>query len=365
MPAPAQPEPPRIVTSEYTVPSNIASMAMAPAQNPPGMVVSEYTIPTSIPEQLSPDARWRSDWFKLGPHPEMGCVRHEQLLQFFGHVPDAFKGVLFELTGDWVTQDRFRELLAGFGPFEELVANICTIFSQRWFYNFMRAEEAARWLSNESPGSFLVRFADPSSLSAFMVCYVKVMPTGAVGVVQERVVSNFPAPGFVYESPTGAVACSSLFQVLDTIHSHTPLVLFQNPLADEIWFHGGISADEATELLRTRPAGTFLVRFSTQQFSYTISQIVEDQQFISVTHTRLLQTPDGWYRDASTGKSWPTLENFLHLAGLNIPLVNRIPMIRKLGAQLSLPQPFDGGGGGGGDGGAAVPPPTLGPVFVE
>ena len=334
-------------------------------------MVSEYTIPDEIPQEMPEERRWETDWAMLGPSPDNGCVHVQQLLMQMGDVPDAFKGIFFELVGEFVTRDRFLELIMGFGPLPSVSENLMTLFSQRWFFNFMVHQEADRWLKYEAPGSFLVRFWDPTTLSRFAVCYVVPIGGGATRVVQERVVSNFPQPGFVYESPGGPILCANLFEVLDVINRTTPLNLFANPLVEEIWFHGGVSADEATELLRTRPAGTFLVRFSTQQHSYTISQIVEDQQFISVTHTRLTQTPEGWFRDTNTGKQWPTLENFLQLANLTSPLVNRVPMIRKLGAQMSviLAGPPESMAPPGSNmmsmGMPPYPPPSTGPVFVE
>src|SRR5690606_22932898 len=90
------------VSSEYTLPTNVMSSPM-----PQQTVNQEYAIPSTVPEQLPAERQWELDWKMLGPTPDLSQVRHEQLLAAFGPVPDAFKGILFELSGDWISRDRF------------------------------------------------------------------------------------------------------------------------------------------------------------------------------------------------------------------------------------------------------------------
>ena len=62
----------------------------------------------------------------------------------------------------------------------------------------------------------------------------------------------------------------------------------------EEWFHGIITRKDAEELLRGRPAGTFLVRVAESRFGYSLSHCVESGGRIK--HYMIDQTPDGQYQ---------------------------------------------------------------------
>jgi hypothetical protein len=73
------------------------------------------------------------------------------------------------------------------------------------------------------------------------------------------------------------------------------------------WFHGDLSGEEAQEVLEGQPAGTFLVRFSSQPGCFAVCYVGADLQ---VTKVIITQTANG-FMFSSDGPQWPHLENLI------------------------------------------------------
>jgi len=77
----------------------------------------------------------------------------------------------------------------------------------------------------------------------------------------------------------------------------------------EEWFHGVITRKDSEELLRGRPAGTFLVRVAESRFGYSLSHCVESTGRIK--HYMIDQTPDGQYQVVGNRKLFPSLNELV------------------------------------------------------
>lgn len=71
-----------------------------------------------------------------------------------------------------VTPREFNNFLKCFGPLERCMNNVKSLYSQKWFHDFLSVEECAKLLYNQKPGTFLVRFSRSSS-DAFALEYVE------------------------------------------------------------------------------------------------------------------------------------------------------------------------------------------------
>lgn len=67
------------------------------------------------------------------------------------------------------------------------------------------------------------------------------------------------------------------------------------------WFHGDVNNDEAADLLKSKPEGTFLFRFSSRKGYLTVSFIAEGQ----LQHTLIQPTANGYI---CNGRSHTTLQ---------------------------------------------------------
>lgn len=84
----------------------------------------------------------------------------------------------------------------------------------------------------------------------------------------------------------------------------------------EPWFYGNLQTPESQERLSTKPAGTFLVRFSSVEESwFTVSQIQENR---SCKHQRVKHTPGGGY-SIIDGEEFETLHALLDAKGYVLP----------------------------------------------
>ena len=73
------------------------------------------------------------------------------------------------------------------------------------------------------------------------------------------------------------------------------------------WFFGDLSGEEAQEALEGQPAGTFLVRFSSQPGCFAVCYVGADMQITKVIVT---QNTNG-FQFSSNGQAWPHLENLI------------------------------------------------------
>jgi hypothetical protein len=80
------------------------------------------------------------------------------------------------------------------------------------------------------------------------------------------------------------------------------------------WFHGDTNTEEAQERLSGKLGGTFLIRFSSVDGWYTISQITELR---AIRHQRIKHKPGTkYYVD---GEEYDSLEHLVRARGLNLP----------------------------------------------
>lgn len=71
-----------------------------------------------------------------------------------------------------VTPSTFNNFLKTFGPFIRSLANLKSLFDQKWFHGFLSVEEVVRLLGDQSVGTFLVRFSR-SKPDALVLEYVE------------------------------------------------------------------------------------------------------------------------------------------------------------------------------------------------
>ena len=81
------------------------------------------------------------------------------------------------------------------------------------------------------------------------------------------------------------------------------------------WFFGDLSAEEAVSLLRGKPVGTFLVRFSSNPGDFTISYVSSTGR---IFHTRIIQhfTQDAKSRFEVNGRFFASIKELLFAFGL-------------------------------------------------
>ncbi|PRP81722.1 hypothetical protein PROFUN_10822 [Planoprotostelium fungivorum] len=156
-----------------------------------------------------------------------------------------------------VSAYKFGEFLKGFGPLNQCIQNLSHLLIQPWFHGFLSGEETKRFLESQPAGTFLVRFSS-SKPGSF-----------ALGLAQRGGKVNHV---MIRSTPEGFVMLESgqetLFASLDDIVAYYAPVL-TSPFSSEIlgasWFFGEMDANEADNLLRGQPSGTYVIRFSSQK----------------------------------------------------------------------------------------------------
>lgn len=171
---------------------------------------------------------------------------------------------------------KFSEFLKGFGPLMESPHKVHEVVSADWFHGYLSSDEAARLLAQSDVNTYLVRISK-SRLGAFALAYVKSKDTrNNQNEIIHTLISTAPPHGFKIDEQINNSAKDRVFQSLTEVvkfYSHMLKTPFNSSLARESWFHGDMQSGEATEMLRGRPDGTFLFRFSSYPGFLAVSYV--------------------------------------------------------------------------------------------
>jgi serine/threonine protein phosphatase PrpC len=188
-----------------------------------------------------------------------------------------------------VTARSFNHFLKIFGPLNSSLANIRSLFKQKWFHGFLTVEEVVRLLSDQTPGTFLVRFSR-SKPDSFVLEYVE-----SKGKIRTTMIKNdMPRGVRIMEEATVEKVYPS---IADLIAHYSTIMKcpFVSDFLSQPWFFGDISTDEAIEMLSTRPIGTFMVRFSDSgRFSYVLSFVTKDESPSAAPGSYVVKHLDIW-----------------------------------------------------------------------
>jgi serine/threonine protein phosphatase PrpC len=182
-----------------------------------------------------------------------------------------------------VTPKQFSSFLKCFGPLDKALENVKNLYKQKWFHDFLSVEEVHRLLTDQPPGTFLVRFSRSHS-NSFALEYVS-------GKVLTVLIRN-DMPNGVYIKEENNV--EKMFPNLDSLIKHYSDILkipFQSDILIQPWFVGDVSTQDAEDMLSSRPPGTFMIRFAaTGRFQYACSY----STIHGVKHTMIQKVPNGY-----------------------------------------------------------------------
>eukprot|EP01116_Phalansterium_solitarium_P000643 TRINITY_DN10485_c0_g1_i1.p1 TRINITY_DN10485_c0_g1~~TRINITY_DN10485_c0_g1_i1.p1 ORF type:complete len:913 (+),score=258.32 TRINITY_DN10485_c0_g1_i1:60-2798(+) len=205
-----------------------------------------------------------------------------------------------------VTRFKFQEFLEGFGPLECCVQNVSSITQAAWFRGFTSAVVAKRLLELHPVGTFLIRFSS-SVPGNFVLDYVK-----DPGHVRSVRLWAHPDGGFAAKtegSSTNQKVFKSIQELVDTYGTMGILTTpFSSSLPDMPWFYGEVSSQEAEELLSSRPAGTFLIRFSQNQGCFAASFVGTAGE---IKKGLITKYPGGGFQVNAQGRIFPTLDDLV------------------------------------------------------
>lgn len=157
------------------------------------------------------------------------------------------------------------EAMNEFGRIEEYLDRIREIVAAKFFYGFLSNIEARRFLQDESIGTFLVRCSLSKPFS-FVLEYVSDSTSTTALLIRSY------KDGFVLISQMKFFP--NLSQILSAPYFQGVLIRpFLSTIPKLPWFYGEINGEEAQELLNGKDKGTFLLRFSSQPQSFTISYV--------------------------------------------------------------------------------------------
>eukprot|EP01122_Echinamoeba_exundans_P008942 TRINITY_DN3050_c0_g2_i1.p1 TRINITY_DN3050_c0_g2~~TRINITY_DN3050_c0_g2_i1.p1 ORF type:complete len:771 (-),score=115.67 TRINITY_DN3050_c0_g2_i1:4-2316(-) len=191
-----------------------------------------------------------------------------------------------------VTPKELNSFWKAFGPIEKSLQNVKEIYKQKWFHHFLSVEEVIRSLSDQPPGTFLVRFSRSKS-DAFALEYVE--SKGKVRTVLIK--NNMPHGVSIAEEHNVEKTFGSIHQLIQH-YSDTLKYPFHSDLLHKNWFFGDISLVEAEEMLFGCPSGTFMIRFSdTGRFQYAASYVSKGKDPLSpgyIRHIQIMKVPSGF-----------------------------------------------------------------------
>lgn len=222
-------------------------------------------------------------------HTKQTVDMHDEIL---------LKHILDNDTLGTVTPKQFSSFLKCFGPLEKSLENVKNLYKQKWFHDFLSVEEVHKLLTEQPPGTFLVRFSRSHS-NSFALEYT--YTTGKVFTVLIR--NDMPNGVYIKEENN----VEKMFPNLDSLIKHYPDILkspFQNDIVIQPWFVGDVSTEEAEEMLASKPPGTFMVRFAASgRFQYACSYATMQ----GVKHTMIQKGPNGYIIEETRAAPTPSL----------------------------------------------------------
>lgn len=192
----------------------------------------------------------------------------------------------------FVSALRFGQCFQGFGPFEGSLARIRSVVCEPWFNFFLTKAEAEKLLEPFAPFTFLVRFTDFSP-DQFSVNYL----TDNGRVVNIAVVAG--------DGNTFAVKEGQNYRMFPSIPDIVSFYgkFLQKPLPDKVgnrpWFFGEMSHDDAIDSLIGEEPGTFVVRFSRQQFAWAVSYVDTDGATINQARLKRFASDEVEFNDTT------------------------------------------------------------------
>jgi hypothetical protein len=216
-----------------------------------------------------------------------------------------------------VTPSDFNNFLKLFGNIAEALTNAKTLYSQRWFHDFLSVDEVMRLLADQPVGTFLVRYSR-SLPGSFVLDYVPspgqlktliIKSCGSSGVEfadDDGHAHMYPSISNLVSTQKGqyqtrsvsvvvASTCSNNCKLADILKF--PLML---DFLNKTWFCGSVSSDEAEKMLARLPVGTFLARFAEMgRFAFYVSYVHRDEKTHerSIRHASVMKVPSGYLLD--------------------------------------------------------------------
>jgi len=183
----------------------------------------------------------------------------------------------------------FSTALASFGP--EYMTKITILVRQEWFYGFLSLYECDRFLEEEEVGSYLCR-ASSTQAFHFSMDYL-VQKKSSNGILVKSIPGGFDVDG------------KSFVQIEDAINLWKQWLVrpFVSKLLKQAWFWGDIDSEKAKELLRGKPIGTYLFRFSSVTGCFALSFVDETN---AIRKGLITKTPNG-YQNEGSASFFPTV----------------------------------------------------------
>lgn len=154
-----------------------------------------------------------------------------------------------------VTLDHIRLLIEMFGPnLSNTLSTINLSVNQTWFQGFVTVEEAEHILTDQVPGTFLIRFSQ-SSKSSLVISYV-----ADDHKIMHHLVEASQKDGFLLDG-------RSYMSIEQLVHENKNILRFAAPntASKNRWFFGFQTYQETKQVLKDYPTGSFLMRFSRSQ----------------------------------------------------------------------------------------------------
>ncbi len=156
-----------------------------------------------------------------------------------------------------ISSIRWNEFLKGFGPMKNCLDNLHEMLAQPWFHGFQSKSDSTKLLEVEPVGTFMVRF---SSTKPGSFALAHTMPNNIVN----HVIIHTRENGFAVREESREKLFPSVAHLIEAYST-----LLSQPYSQtfhrQLWWHGDISGDEASELLKDKKPGTFIIRFSATQ----------------------------------------------------------------------------------------------------
>uniref|UniRef100_A0A7S1VQ07 Uncharacterized protein n=1 Tax=Sexangularia sp. CB-2014 TaxID=1486929 RepID=A0A7S1VQ07_9EUKA len=194
---------------------------------------------------------------------------------------------------------RWNEFLKGFGPMSACLHNLQSMLAKPWFHGFLSRDDATKLLEVEPVGTYMVRFSStkPGSFSL-----AHTMAQGKVNHVIIHTRSN----GFAIREDNAKEKLFPTVQHLVDAYEGILVQPYMQTFPRQLWWHGDISGDEASDLLKGRKPGTFLIRFSaTQRGCFASSYVGQDG---TIEKGLIVGSPTGYQM---SGKTFTSMEEIV------------------------------------------------------
>lgn len=159
---------------------------------------------------------------------------------------------------------------------------------------------ARRFLRDEELGTYLVRCSSSKPFSFVLEFVSDVTATTAVLIRSSR-------GGFIpvtADNPQEYPDMNSLLRSFKQLN-----MPFASPIPKMPWFHGDLDGNQAFEVLKAKPPGTFLLRFSSQAGAYALQYKRADGEVEIITLRKDLNGPG--YTVTGSNKYYYSIEELI------------------------------------------------------